>query len=190
MIFGTPKHAISFYIERKECGHNTPTFFLNLNKYMVSTSYKWVCTKCRNISDTHTGYCELCNGDLVVYKNCRNSGKKIEQDDSGKLDAVNFIIDFERILERNFNSSEVKLLLMLGYLGHHDAIKYMLENSGSENDCKSVNKYSNILSALENRLREILIKTEYMENNEPTHIERSRRTFTVVARNRAKTSYF
>ena len=166
MIFKNVKDALTLYVELKLKGvDEVPSVFSSIDKYRVNNSSQWICNDCYFITDIHTGECEQCGGHLVSYKSHWTHSSIKDKTVLDKLDKVDFIVDFEKIL-KVITNEERKLMLYFGYSDIETVVKYILTESDIRNTCENVDYAVDIIRGAEKKLEVEMIKKEYMIKNE------------------------
>lgn len=176
MMFSNVKDACQAYVELKLRGYDeVPSAFREVDKFTTSYSRNWICYECQHVTDSHTGVCPECGGDLIVYKTTAyNTNGKKEQSHSDKLDMVHFVVDFEKMLNQ-LTLLEQRLVLYYGYSDLYTVSKYMLEEYKLKNTCDNMDHIVGLVKKAEAKLEQILIEKEYMIPNESNDLTGSRR---------------
>ncbi len=166
MMFKSAQAALERYVEYKleEC-ESTPSFFSAVDKFRVVKSQKWMCVNCHNITDVHTGECEICYSDLVSYRCDFSNATKTEESAPDNLDYINFIIDFEKILKK-FNYDEIQMLLYVGYGGYGCVIDFLLDKHHVKNTCENVSYSADKINEVGLKLTKMLIEADYIKGKD------------------------
>lgn len=173
MIFKNVKGALTLYVEWKLKGvDEVPSIFSSIDKYRVNNSCQWMCNDCYSITDVHTGECEQCGGHLVSYKNTWAHSSFKDKEISDKLDRIDFIVDFEKML-KTLTIEEKKLMLYFGYSDMSTVIKYILTESDIRNTCENVDHAVKLIKNAEKKLEDEMIRKEYIKINESANSDGS-----------------
>lgn len=183
MKFGSVQSALEKFVEYKlKEFDNTPSAFSDIDKFKTLSKHRWICTSCFTQTDIHTGLCELCEGDLVVYRSIGRASARDEATMSDRLDLVNFVVDFEKILKR-FTSHEQNLMLYMGYGGEDTVISYLLDKYNIKSNCENLNHLSEEINKVKVRLEEYLFKADYLRSpSGAVDPKRSKRKSEAIAR--------
>lgn len=177
MMFMNVKEACQAYVELKLRGYDdVPSAFKEVDKFSAVYSNKWICYECQHVTETHTGECVECGGDLIVYRAGSRTQEKNEASHSDRLDRVHFIVDFEKML-KSLTLLEQRLLLYFGYSDLYTVAKYMLNEYNIKNTCENMDYITSMIKKAEAKLEQILIEKEYMIPDESANLTRSRRLY-------------
>lgn len=161
---------------------NTPSAFSELDKFKTLSKQHWICTSCFTQTDIHTGKCEVCEGDLVVYRAFGRATPREEMSMSDRLDLVNFVVDFEKILKR-FTKQEQNLMLYMGYGGEDTVISFLLDKYDLKATCENLNHLSEEINNVKVRLEDYLFDADYLRRpSGANHNETSQRKNEYLAR--------
>ena len=166
MMFKRVVDALQLYVEMKLSeSESIPSIFTEVDKFRVVHSSQWICSNCFNITDTHTGECEQCGGSLVVYRATWSTNQKSEVLVSDKLGRIDFLVDFEKMLNK-LTVEERKLLIYYGYSDLQSVIRYLLFKHDVRNTCENIDYAVRKIREAESKLQQIMIEKEYMSPNE------------------------
>lgn len=190
MMFNSARHALSKYCEIKTFGYSSPpSFFLTIEKLKPDKVQRMICTVCYEVTED-VYVCEFCGGKLVAYNNKGNcTSRSFQPYYCTSFEQVDFVVDFERILERNFTKKEQYLLILMGMYPTYEVEEYILHTRGLKNTCRNLNITSDILYGLRKKLEKLLIEADYMEErDEGDKPKRTKRQIESIKKKYAKIS--